>query len=186
MTKISKHKFLILIGLLICFAPVWGQGDATLDATLDSTLTPQMQKADIKRAVPNVLKLFNEKSEKDISDLLDASAKGTFAEGMFQRYPKIKTFTILMLKDPLAISYLFDVVSDQNRLLIFAAVNVLILIISFFWKRGISKSDFSFTRRVSKQMTRMFVVLTSQIGFLLFYWQQELYPSWVIFKKVFL
>ncbi len=141
----------------------------------------------LKTMATTGLRIFQEQSEASLSLQLEDSYRGTFVEKIFQKFPKLKTFTVRVLRDKDALPTFFNIIADRTRLIIFAVVNLVVIFINFFWKRKIRNNHQLETGvKFKKQLMRMFLVKTFQFGFLAIYWNNELYPLWVVFRKTFL
>ncbi len=132
------------------------------------------------------LAFLRQQSEEDVIKILQDSYKKTTLASLLEKHPRLALFLARALRDEEALPALFKMATDRRRLVIFAAVNIAIIIFSFLWRRRIKRnSDLKFWGRWKKQLRRILLVKVAQLGFFIYYWNSELAPSWRIFRTTF-
>ena len=127
---------------------------------------------------------LNEKTQQNLS-LIREKMEGF--KKFIQETPQLNEFLTNLSQDPLAIPSLMRIIENRTHLIIFAAANIAIIILSFLWKRSISKNiNLTNSSRFARQLFRIILIKFAQVGFLAFYWKEEFYPTWIIFRKSFL
>ena len=151
---------------------------------------PQKQKGHVFQMMSEKanadLAFLRTQPEEDVIRHLRNSYKGTAAGAWFEKYPKLELFVVRALMDETALPALFKMATDRKRLVIFAIVNVAIIIVSFLWRRSLKRNpSLKSWPRFKQQLFRIVLVKAAQLGFFIHYWNDELSPAWGIFKRTF-
>jgi len=153
-----------------------------------------------KNGLPEGGKLSMEKFRPIIKQLNDqygrmsyAAAKGqiqsnievTPAKPLFKAFPKMVDFVTHLIRDNQAMLGLLDMFKDKRKLLFFLAANISTILLGWILRRRVSK-DAGFSEKLSKWIFRKGIVIGLRFGILMLFFKAEIYPTWLIVKKVFL
>ena len=179
----------------LLFPNVFGQSESS--DILEESEPEEIQEPTVSKQTGSVFQLMSEKANADLAFLrtqpeedvirhLRNSYKGTTTGAWFEKYPKLELFVVRALRDETALPALFKMATDRNRLIIFALINVFIVIVSFLWRRSIKRNpSLKSWPRLKQQLARIALVKAAQLGFFVHYWNAELAPAWRIFKATF-
>ena len=188
------RNWLFLTFLLLPGA--YGQTESS-DVSGDEEVLEEMEEPSAPKQKGNTYQLMSKKANEDLAFLrtqpeedvvkhLRNSYKGTTIGNWFDKYPKLELFVVRALLDEKALPALFRMATERKRLLIFAIINIAIIVVSFLWRRSIKRNpSLKFWPRFKQQLARIALVKAAQLGFFIHYWNAELAPAWRVFKVTF-
>ncbi len=180
------RNWLFLVFLLPLGA--YGQTESS-DVSGDEEVLEEIEEPSApKQKAKSSLAFLRTQPEKDVVRHLRNSYKGTIIGNWFDKYPKLELFVVRALLDEKALPALFRMATERKRLLIFAIINIAIIVVSFLWRRSIKRNpSLKFWPRFKQQLARIALVKAAQLGFFIHYWNAELAPAWRVeaFKVTF-
>lgn len=117
-------------------------GDQAKIEELTAKLSDNMKKSgakNMKKMVQVSLRAFQEMSPDEIRSHIGEKTQAGIAGKIFEQFPKLLDLVVNILRDPFAIPQMMDILADRTKLIIFAVINLLILIVSKIVKRAQKK-----------------------------------------------
>jgi hypothetical protein len=124
-------------------------------------------------------------TEDDVISLLKEKHKGSIVGVFMDSYPRLIKLTVRATMDENIKKLWGDTLKDKTRYYLLIGFFLLTVLINWFWKRDQIRSDNSIPKRVLGFFYRFFLINIARVGFFIFLFPNEIYPVWVLFRKVF-
>ena len=122
-----------------------------------------------------------------VKAFLIEKVNGTFAEPVFEKFPKLYDFIEELLLDEEAIVSLYSISADKTRLFHFALAMLATFIFAFLLKRFHNRGDsLNFFSALFKWIFRLCLIFSLRIGVFYYFFHKEIQPTIDIFKKTLL
>jgi uncharacterized membrane protein SirB2 len=144
------------------------------------------QKAMLKNMEPTIRTLtkhFSSMSFDQARSMMAQNISQTPAKPMLKIFPKFVDFVTHLLRSDTALLSLFNMVKDKKKLLHFLIVNVVIFIMGFFILR--KKPDLSFGQRFVRWFIKKGTLISLRVGVLIYFFSNEIGPTWTIAVNTF-
>ena len=115
---------------------------------------------------------------------IEKSISKTPAKVIFNSMPKGIDFVTTLVRDNKALLSALNMFKDKAKLFQFFIINVVLFILGFFILR--KSKDASFSERISKWCIKKALLTSIRIGVLVYFFGDELGPTWNIFQGTFL
>jgi hypothetical protein len=124
-------------------------------------------------------------TEDDVISMLKEKHKGSVVGIFMDSYPRLIKLTVRATMDENIKKLWGDTLKDKTRYYLLIGFFLLTVLINWFWKRDQIRSDNSIPKRVLGFFYRFFLINIARVGFFIFLFPKEIYPVWVLFRKVF-
>ena len=124
-------------------------------------------------------------TEDDVISILKEKHKGSFLGVFMDSYPRLIKLTVRATMDENIKKLWGDTLKDKTRYYLLIGFFLLTVLVNWFWKRDQIRSDNRIPKRVLGFFYRFFLINIARVGFFIFLFPNEIYPVWVLFRKVF-
>jgi hypothetical protein len=138
---------------------------------------PSAGKLDLEKFRPIIKQLngqYGRMSYASAKGQIQSNIQMTPAKGLFNAFPKMIDFVTHLIRDNEAMISLLDMFKD-----------IATILLGWVLKRRVSK-EAAFSEKLTKWIMRKGIVIGLRFGILLLFFKPQIYPTWLIVKKVFL
>ncbi len=145
------------------------------------------EESDLKAIAADATETFQSGplSEDDVIAMLKEKHKGSIVGVFMESYPRLVRLTVRATMDENIKKLWANTIKDKTRYYLLIGFFLLTVLINWFWKRDQIRSDNSIPKRVLGFFYRFFLINIARVGFFIFLFPKEIYPVWVLFRKVF-
>jgi len=143
----------------------------------------QVKLTKIEKMFDQVKESFSKMADNQVKDLLKEKTKGTFAEGLFEKFPKIYDFLSGFLRSKEAMGSLLSITKDKTRLLYFGLCMLITFIAAFI----IKKRDQNLGKSMILSWFKRWLMFTAiRLSIIYYFFSDELSPIFKVFKETIL
>lgn len=142
-----------------------------------------LKKIKYSEAIRTTLAPLQKLSEKELSDMLKENTKGTAAGTYVERFPKMMTIAVRLIKDPEAIPGVVRTVDDQDKLIRFAGLMIATILVGFFLKRLMAKEGRGVLASLGYWFLRSLIMFGLRVGIIVFFYSEELTPAFKVVSR---
>lgn len=142
---------------------------------------------DEEKVAPNATETFKSGplTEDDVISMLKEKHKGSVVGVFMDSYPRLIKVTVRATMDENIKKLWGDTLKDRTRYYLLIGFFLITVLVNWFWKRDQIRSDNSLPKRILGFFYRFFLINIARVGFFIFLFPNEIYPVWVIFRKIF-
>jgi len=141
----------------------------------------ESNKQNIKKMSETILKVYQNKSEDELSSDLDLLFKTKPGYSYTKKGTKFNIFLTKLLRDKKAMPRFFTLAYKKDKLFKLGMFSLATIVLSILLKIMYRKKGF-----FKKYVFRFFLINGIRIGLIIYFIGFELSPSWQIFKRVYL
>lgn len=145
------------------------------------------EESDLKAIAADATETFQSGplTEDDVISMLKEKHKGSVVGVFMDSYPRLIRLTVRATMDENIKKLWADTLKDKTRYYLLIGFFLLTVLINWFWKRDQIRSDNSIPKRILGFFYRFFLINIARVGFFIFLFPKEIYPVWVLFRKIF-
>ncbi|MEI8347563.1 MAG: hypothetical protein WCG27_08845 [Pseudomonadota bacterium] len=134
----------------------------------------------------NTLTTFRQMSHEDLVKALKENLSNRFPPELIEKHPQLIEFIARMLRDHLALPALVKLIEKRQQLMYYGIFFVVTFILGIAWRHNSNKKTKRTMMQVFGQwMVRIWTINLLRLGFFLYLFYDNLYPTWRVVVAVF-